>query len=149
MQRMWPKATKTTPAATTPATRASLSKYSTAFHLFGSSIPLSSRKDLSIAAQKRIIKHTFGVVCAGEKEYQHEIANHYRDYQQLTLKRATAKGAATAIESTSSLGKRKRRRKCIEMRSHNIQRELYQIPCFVFPRYTQTRRQQNKILHVL
>lgn len=134
------------PATATPLpAQQSLSKYSTAFHLCGSSIPLSSREDLSIAAQKRIIKHTFAVLCAGEKEYQHEIANHYRDYKQLTLARAKTAAAAaaaaqaaaaTAIGSTSSLVKRKRRRKCIEVRSHSIQRELLQIPCFVFPRYT-------------
>lgn len=94
-----------------------MSSITTQFELRGSSIDLKTRADLSAALVNRLMKRTYLVVAEHEKEYQHEIANHFRDYKHLTLS-----------------SKQKRRRKRVEVRDRVVQREILQIPCFAFPR---------------
>lgn len=99
--------------------------------LRGLPIELNSRADLSASAKKHIMKHTYTVICDGDKDYQHEIANHYRDYKQLAA--VTSTSSPTAASSFAQ--NRKRHKKRVEVRNRSNQRELLQIPCFAFPRY--------------
>lgn len=104
--------------------------------LQGRPIQLTSRDDLSAAAQKHIMKHTYTIVCDGDKGYQHEIANHYRDYRQLVATNAAKSSSLTTVGAQATGKNRKQRhRKRVEVRNRCNQRELLQIPCFAFPRY--------------
>lgn len=107
--------------------------------LHGFSIELTSRNDLSASAQKHVMKNTYAVVCDNDKGYQHEIANHYRDYQQLAA--ATSKVASARGTHGGRAGARSNRHKRrVEVRDRCQQREMLQIPCFSFPRYYVQRK---------
>lgn len=123
----------TAPSSPSPTSSMTMAPYGH-IQLHGISIELSSRQDLSASAQKHVMKHTYTLVCDGDKGYQHEIANHYRDYQQLAAATSKSSSATASPNGHSTTKNRKRHKKRVEVRNQCGQRELLHIPCFAFPR---------------